>query len=206
MGASELLYHLRGAGLVLTVTPAGGLHVAPRSALTDHHRSAIITERDALVLALQLEASEEASSHVWALHFPDTEPLVAASAPAETHAQVLARHPGALAARPVPEPSRLALPAEMVALIDDYIASDLYGEEDRETLEAMYATDPASAQVLLAEMHARIGRCYRCQHFTRPGLSDGYCTGREDLAHAYGFMHDLPPDMGAWCNNFKDAT
>jgi hypothetical protein len=56
MGASELLHHLRGAGLVLTLTPAGGLHVAPRSALTDDHRAAIRAERDALVLALQAEA------------------------------------------------------------------------------------------------------------------------------------------------------
>jgi len=56
MGAPELLHHLRGAGLVLVLTPAGGLHVAPRSALTDDHRAAIRAERDALVLALQAEA------------------------------------------------------------------------------------------------------------------------------------------------------
>ncbi len=56
MGAPELLYQLRGAGFVLTLTPAGGLHVAPRGALTDHHRAAIRTKRDALVLALQAEA------------------------------------------------------------------------------------------------------------------------------------------------------
>jgi hypothetical protein len=58
MGAPELLHHLRGAGLVLTLTPAGGLHVAPRTALTDDHRAAIRTERDALVLALQAEAEQ----------------------------------------------------------------------------------------------------------------------------------------------------
>lgn len=58
MSAPELLHHLRGAGLVLTLTPAGGLHVAPRTALTDNHRSAIRAERDALVLALQAEAEQ----------------------------------------------------------------------------------------------------------------------------------------------------
>lgn len=55
MGAPELLHHLRGDGLVLTLTPAGDLRVAPRSALTDDHRAAIRAERDALVLALQAE-------------------------------------------------------------------------------------------------------------------------------------------------------
>lgn len=57
MGAPDLLRHLRAAGLVLTLNPAGGLHVAPRSALTDDLRAAIRAERDALVLALQAEAS-----------------------------------------------------------------------------------------------------------------------------------------------------
>jgi hypothetical protein len=57
MGAPDLLRHLRDAGLVLTLTPAGGLHVAPRSALTDDHSAAIRAERDALVLALQAEAA-----------------------------------------------------------------------------------------------------------------------------------------------------
>lgn len=56
MGAPELLHHLRGAGLVLTLTPAGDLHVAPRRALTDDHRTAIRAERDSLVLALLAEA------------------------------------------------------------------------------------------------------------------------------------------------------
>lgn len=56
MGAPSLLHYLRGAGLVLTLMPAGALHVAPRTALTDDHRAAIRAEREALVLALQAEA------------------------------------------------------------------------------------------------------------------------------------------------------
>lgn len=57
MGAPDLLHRLRGTGLLLKLAPAGGLHVAPREALTDEHRAAIRAERDALVLALQDEAS-----------------------------------------------------------------------------------------------------------------------------------------------------
>ena len=128
------------------------------------------------VMPLEGVTLREAHSHQWTQHFSDAEPLPA------------------------------ALPAEIVALVDDCNAADLYGDEDRETLEQMYTTDPAGTQFLVAEMHARIGRCYRCRHLTRPGLSDGYCTRRENLVHAYGFMHYLPPDKGAWCNNFKDAT
>lgn len=57
MGAPKLLNHLRGAGLVLTLTPAGALHVAPRNVLTNDHRAAIRAERNALVLALRAEAA-----------------------------------------------------------------------------------------------------------------------------------------------------
>jgi hypothetical protein len=57
MGAAELLHRLRGKGLVLTLTAAGGLHAAPRDALTDEHRDAIRAARDALVQALLAEAS-----------------------------------------------------------------------------------------------------------------------------------------------------
>ena len=58
MDAPKLLNYLRGAGLVLTLSPAGGLHGAPRTALTEDHRAAIRAERDALVLALQAEAEQ----------------------------------------------------------------------------------------------------------------------------------------------------
>lgn len=57
MGAADLLNRLRGQGLVLTLTAGGGLHAAPRDALTDEHRAAIRAARDALVLALKAETS-----------------------------------------------------------------------------------------------------------------------------------------------------
>lgn len=57
MDATDLLNRLRVDGLVLTLTADGGLHAAPRDALTEPHRAAIRAARDALVLALQAEAS-----------------------------------------------------------------------------------------------------------------------------------------------------
>ena len=41
-----------------------------------------------------------------------------------------------------------------------------------------------------------------CAYFRHPGLSDGYCGGRDDLPHAYTAGHPLshlPPDRGATC-------
>lgn len=59
MGATDLLDHLRGAGLLITLTPNGGLHVAPRIKLNDDHRAVIRAERDALVQALEGEAAND---------------------------------------------------------------------------------------------------------------------------------------------------
>ena len=48
--------------------------------------------------------------------------------------------------------------------------------------------------------------CPHCTHFRRPGLSAGYCGGREDLPPAYGANHplrQLPADKGASCKEFQ---
>ena len=45
--------------------------------------------------------------------------------------------------------------------------------------------------------------CRSCEHFARPGLSDGLCGGRPDLPPAFGPEHplrQLPPDHGADCH------
>ena len=44
--------------------------------------------------------------------------------------------------------------------------------------------------------------CSTCRHRKRPGLSPGYCSGRDDLPSAYGLHHPLrrlPADQGAAC-------
>ncbi|MDR1647754.1 MAG: hypothetical protein LBR88_06955 [Zoogloeaceae bacterium] len=44
--------------------------------------------------------------------------------------------------------------------------------------------------------------CRTCEHLKKPGLSDGHCSGRDDLPRAYGKTHPLrecPADGGASC-------
>lgn len=48
--------------------------------------------------------------------------------------------------------------------------------------------------------------CRTCAHLRRPGLSEGYCGARDDLALAYGPGHPLrrcPDDRGAHCPVFE---
>jgi hypothetical protein len=94
------------------------------------------------------------------------------------------------------------VPADLAALFDACERAGLYDEADRAALPAMLALDAEGTRGLIEAMHSRIGRCRRCRHFRQPGESDGYCTGRDDLPHAYGFMHELPGDGGARCCSF----
>lgn len=147
---------------------------------------------------------ESASASLWLLHFPDLDPVAVAFAPAVDHARALASYPAALAAEPMPDPSAVPMPADLAALFDACAKAGLYDDADRAALPAMLALDAEGTRGLIEAMHSRIGRCRRCRHFRRPGDSGGYCTGRDDLPHAYGFMHRLPDDGGARCEAFKE--
>ncbi|MCL4774213.1 MAG: hypothetical protein KJZ98_09725 [Burkholderiaceae bacterium] len=125
-------------------------------------------------------------------------------APAVDHAEALASYPTAIAAEPVPESQAGALPADLVALFDDCERAGLYDADDRAALLAMFALDAEGTHGLVEAMHARFGRCRRCTHFRRPGLSDGYCTACDDLPGVYGFLRAPPGDEGATCATFAD--
>ncbi|MBX3678548.1 MAG: hypothetical protein KF710_00040 [Rhodocyclaceae bacterium] len=48
--------------------------------------------------------------------------------------------------------------------------------------------------------------CWACRHCKRPGLSAGYCGGRDDLPPAYGLYHPLrklPADQGTSCGSYQ---
>lgn len=57
-----------------------------------------------------------------------------------------------------------------------------------------------------APVHDQNKDCGYCKHFRRPGLSNGYCTGRDDLPRPYGDDHPfrtLPADQGRGCAVFE---
>lgn len=147
--------------------------------------------------------AERVPANLWLLHFPDLDPVAVAFAPAVDHAGALASYPAAIAAEPMPEPPAAPIPADLAALFDACAKAGLYDEADRAALSAMLASDAEGTRGLIESMHSRIGRCRRCKHFRHPGLSDGYCTGRDDLPSVYGFMHQLPDDGGARCGAFE---
>lgn len=74
--------------------------------------------------------------------------------------------------------------------------------EPRARLWLLHFPDRPSIAIALGRAVEMSGRGRRVQ---RPGQSDGDCTGRDDLAHVYGFMHELPDDGGARCSAFDEG-
>lgn len=138
----------------------------------------------------------------WCVHFVDRDSVEVVVAPAMTHEEVLTLHSGALAAEPVPNPDAAAIPSDVTATFEQCVKAGVCGDDERAALPGMFAIDAEATRALVAQMHDRIGRCRRCEHFRRPGLSDGYCTDRDDLAIVYGLLRVLPEDKGADCLDF----
>lgn len=81
---------------------------------------------------------------------------------------------------------------------------------DRESIEVTFAPAADLAWVLQDYGDAIAAEpaqsCRRCAHFTRPGLSSGYCgAGVLGLVLAYGYLSALPADRGATCDEFAEV-
>lgn len=148
------------------------------------------------------ETASDVQAQRWVIHFADRDPLEVTFAPAVTHAEALASYRCGVAAEPIPESPGVMIPPDLTEAFDQCAAADRYGDRDRTSLSATFAVDPVATRALATEMRGRTGQCRRCEHFSRPGLSDGYCTGRDDLPLAYGLLRVLPADAGAWCPRF----
>lgn len=156
----------------------------------------------------------------WLFHFADRDDLPVTFAPAVDHAAALAYYPDAVAAEPIPErlqrqPTK-AEANEITALITAIYASTT-DDDQAEALAAALA-DPDGALLCYRTIAKDRGiapavpvvgtvkACRCCQHIARPGKSEGYCSGRDDLPLAYGVNHPLrrlPADRGASCNQWK---
>ena len=156
----------------------------------------------------------------WLFHFADRDALPVMFAPAVDHEKALAYYPDAVAAEPIPERlQRTATKAEaleITALIRAVFPDD--NEVDCSEALAAALADPDGALLcyrtiakdrgiaIAAPVVGTVKACRCCQHFVRPGKSDGYCGGRDDLPLAYGENHPmrrLPVDRGASCDQWQ---
>jgi hypothetical protein len=196
MGASELIQKLRATGLVLSVTDSGRLHVAPREALTDQTRALIRENRDTLldVLRADDETASMVTSRLWLIHYTDRNPLEVACSPPATHAEILARHPDAIAAEPL-------APFDPEAWEERAAIAEFDGGLSRDAAERLaWREDERRTCSQCANLKAR-----RCQAAQRgeivasrdyepirdlPRRCEGYAPGADDT--------DRQPGRGRW--------
>jgi hypothetical protein len=156
----------------------------------------------------------------WLFHFADRDALPVTFAPAVGHEKALAYYPDAVAAEPIPDrPPRTANKTEALE-ITALIRAVFHDDNDVDRSEALAAAlaDPDDALLcyrtvakdqsiaIAAPVVGTVKACPDCQHFARPGKSDGYCSGRDDLPLAYGSNHPLrrlPVDRGASCDQWQ---
>ena len=178
------------------------LTVATPATVAEPSAPSVATVASVTVATPEESESRAVTASRWRQHFADQNMMAVTFAPAVGHAGALAAYPAAVAAEPIAEPKAVPVPADLAALFDACERIGLYGDEDRAALPTMFALDPDGTRGLIEAMHSRIGRCRRCRHFRRPGLSDGYCVRRSDLRRAYGAMRALPSDAGTHCRLF----
>lgn len=159
----------------------------------------------ATVARLAVANSPGVMSARWMLHFCDGSAVQYTFDPPVRASAVSAARPTATAVEPIAAPMLGEVSHTVAWMFDECVEAGLYSEEERPVTRAMYACDAAATTALIETMHARIGRCERCVHLSRPGLADGYCSVRDDLPISYGAMRVPPADRGASCDRFEEG-
>jgi len=167
-----------------------------------------------------VSAEDWALFNTWLFHFTDRDDLPVTFAPAVDHAKALSYYPDVVAAEPIADrPQRVATETEakeITALVQAIYANDT--DDDRAEALAAALADPDAALLcyrtiagdrgiaLAAPAVGAVKACRCCQYYAHPGKSEGYCSVRDDLPHAYGANHPLrrlPADCGATCDAWQ---
>jgi hypothetical protein len=145
MTPATIIREAQSDGVSLTLSSAGTIKATGDGAAVNRWLAVIRERKAEIVEALKVGAGDTATaSRWWLIHYPDRDPLEVACCPDATHADILERHPDAVAAEPftpaIRQPSApLTAREEMVI---------------RAWLALIEETDPAT----FAEV---IGRCQR---------------------------------------------
>ena len=101
MTPATIIREAQADGVSLTISPAGTIKATGDSAAVNRWLALIREHKAEIVEALKVGTGNPATaSRWWLIHFPDRDPLEVACCPEATHAEILERHPDAVAAEP----------------------------------------------------------------------------------------------------------
>ena len=99
MTPATIIQKIRAEGVTLSLSPSGTIKATGDGVAVNRWLGAIREHKAGLVDALKVGAGDTASTG-WCLHYTDRDPVHVFIVPNETHAEVLASHPDAIAAEP----------------------------------------------------------------------------------------------------------
>jgi len=166
MTPNKIILNARMDGVALALTDAGTIKATGDAAAVNRWLPLIREHKAAIIEALEFRdpvrpkvGAGGTASRWWLLHFADREPLEISCTPPATHADILERHPDAVAAEPF-EPTIRQPSAPLTASEETAI---------RAWLALIEETDPAT----IAEV---IGQCQRDadarDYFTRRAMAE----------------------------------
>ena len=170
MTSATIIRKAQSDGVSLTLSPAGTIKATGDGAAVNRWLGVIREHKAEIIDVLKVGAGDTATaSRWWLIHYPDRDPVEVACCPEATHADILERHPDAVAAEPftptIRQPSVPLAASEETAI--------------RAWLALIEETDPAT----IAEV---IGQCQRDadarDDFTGRAAADNLQKNRADAA------------------------
>jgi hypothetical protein len=141
MTPATIIREAQSEGVKLALSPTGTIKATGDGAAVNRWL-AVLREHKAEIIDVLSEGGPATASRWWLIHFPDRDPVEVACCPEATHAEILERHPNAVAAEPF-EPIQRQPSAPLTASDETAI---------RAWLALIEETDPAT----IAEV---IGQC-----------------------------------------------
>lgn len=145
MTPATIIREAKKEGVRLALTPTGTIKATGDGAAVNRWLAVIRERKTEIIDALKVSPGDTATaSRWWLIHYPDRDPVGVACCPEATHADILERHPDAVAAEPltptIRQPSAPLTASEETAI--------------RAWLALIEETDPAT----IAEL---VGQCQR---------------------------------------------
>jgi hypothetical protein len=136
MTPATIIREAQADGVRLALSPAGTIKATGDDAAVNRWLAVIRERKLDIIEALKVGAGDTVNaSRWWRLHYADREPVAVSCSPPATHAEILERHPDAVAAEPFTPTIRQAS-APMTAIQETAVRAwlALIGETDPATI------------------------------------------------------------------------
>jgi len=172
----------------LALSPAGTIKATGDRAAVNRWLAAIRESKAEIIEALKVGAGDTATAcRWWLIHYPDRDPVQVAYCPEATHADILERHPDAVATEPftptIRQPSAPLTASKETAIrawlalieeTDPEIIADVIGKCQRDADARDYFTGRAAAELPKPNPFPDDRRC------------EGYAPGADDPDRRHG--------------------